>query len=129
MSETKAIEKKKALIRLGDEDRKMVFSMGVLADLEEAGYEAQQVITDITTGGKTAPLLFLAWLLLGEGREEGQKEISLDDLRKLPPYMRMELIASCLAAVRDGFMMETSNDGGPQDPVLAEIEKKRTPDA
>ena len=116
-------EKKRVTLTIGDEERRLEYSMGVLGDLEEAGYDPQQVMEDITTGGKTGPLLFLTWLLVNEGKEAGQREISYDEIRHLPPYRRTDLIVACVMATRDGFAMETTTDE-VRDPVLDELEKK-----
>lgn len=121
-------EKKRAMLTIGDEDRKLVFSMGVLADMEDAGYNPQKLVEEITSGGNTGQLLYLTWLLLAAGRTADQREISLDELRQLPPYTRMKLIAACLEAVREGFVIEATEDE-VRDPVLEELEKKRDPDA
>jgi len=116
-------------IELFGEKRRMLMTMGVLADLEEGGYaDVRGLLDEITAGGKTAPLLYLAWVLLREGAEPGQKDISIDDLRRLPPVMRVPLVLACVAAMREGFRMESGNEG-TRDPVLEEIEKKDEPDA
>lgn len=119
-------ESKRAMLKIGDEERKLEYSVGVLADLEDAGYDPQKMMEDITTGGKTGPLLYLLWLLLAEGRKDGQREISFDEVRHLPPYRRSEMIIACVEATKAGFVMETSDDDEVRDPVLEEIEKKRT---
>lgn len=121
-------EKKQARLVIEGEDRKLVFNMGVLADIEDAGYDPQKLVEEITGKGSTGQLLFLTWLLLAAGKTEGQRDITMEELRNFPPYMRLEMISACLIAVRDGFAMETTEDEA-RDPVLEEIEKKRDPDA
>lgn len=128
MSEEKTPQQKPE-VEIGGEKRRMIMTMGALADLEEGGYgDVRALLDDITAGGKTAPLLYLAWVLLREGAEAGQKEISIDDLRRLPPKLRLPLVVACVAAMREGFQMESGNEG-TRDPVLEEIEKKDEPDA
>lgn len=122
------INKQRAEIKIGGEKRRLLMTMGAMADLEEAGYNVREMLDDITSGGKTAPLIFLTWVLLREGAEPGQREIDLDELRKLPPKQRLTLMLACVAAMRDGFQMESGNDD-TRDPVLEEIEKKDGPDA
>ena len=121
-------ERQKPEIEIGGENRRMVFTLGTLADLEEGGYEPGKIVQDIANGGQTAPLLYLSWLMLREGAAAGQKDITIDDLRRQPPRFRLPLMAACLEAVREGFEME-SKDEGTRDPVLEEIEKKDGPDA
>jgi len=123
------MEKQRPEIEIGGEKRRLEMTMGALADLEEGGYsDVRGLLDDVTAGGKTAPLLYLAWVLLREGAEPGQKDISIDDLRRLPPRMRIPLVVACVAAMREGFQMESGNEG-TRDPVLEEIEKKDEPDA
>lgn len=122
------IDKQRAEIEIGGEKRRLLMTMGAMADLEEAGYNVREMLDDITTGGKTGPLLFLTWVLLREGAEPGQREIDLEELRRLPPRQRMGLMLGCVAAMREGFQMESGNEG-TRDPVLEEIEKKDGPDA
>lgn len=122
------INKQRAEIEIGGEKRRLLMTMGAMADLEDAGYNVREMLDDITTGGKTGPLLFLTWVLLREGAEPGQREIDLEELRRLPPRQRTGLMLGCVAAMRDGFQMESSNEG-TRDPVLEEIEKKDGPDA
>lgn len=121
-------EKKRAMLTIKGEERKLVFDMGVLADVEEAGYNAQELVEGITKAGSTGQMLYLAWLMLAAGKEQDQRDIDLDELRRLPPYMRMEILAAVLEGVREGFVMESSSDE-VRDPVLEEIEKKRDQDA
>lgn len=127
MSEARK-EEQRPEISIGGETRKLQMTMGALADLEDAGYEIRQLLDDVTAGGKTGPLIYLAWTLLREGAEDGQREITIEELRKLSPRQKMPLAVACVAAVRDGFAMESSDDG-VHDPVLEEIEKKDEPDA
>lgn len=128
MSEVNA-EKQLPVVEICGEKRRLTMTMGALADLEEGGYgDVRALLDDITACGKTAPLLYLAWVLLREGAEAGQKEISIDDLRRLPPKLRLPLVVACVAAMREGFQMESGNEG-TRDPVLEEIEKKDEPDA
>ena len=122
------IDKQRAEIEIGGEKRRLLMTMGAMADLEEAGYNVREMLDDITSGGKTGPLLFLTWVLLREGAEPGQREIDLEELRRLPPRQRMGLMLGCVAAMREGFQMESGSEG-TRDPVLEEIEKKDGPDA
>ena len=58
-------EKKRAMLTIKGEERKLVFDMGVLADVEEAGYNAQELVEGITKAGSTGQMLYLAWLRHG----------------------------------------------------------------